>query len=1721
LRTLESLNDKAHRPRLQPDHDPKTFGWLKKEAAFKLWLAGETGIDRTLWIHGRQGSGSSTLASWAIAFAQEPLENSGANAVILFSFDSKDDRYASTYNMLASLSHQLLCLRPELFEHVRLLFDQIVNCRNDSSYIKISYLWTLFRSLLSCPRHGETYCLIDGIDECDQSRTRFLREFLQLPNSTNSTFRLVVSSATERGQHAKAPSANRIDLDAVTERKKHIEIILQSNISSLMKRKPQYRKAAAQISQILRDSSGTLSEAMITLTLLDELDIRSTQAAVEEVMKSSSETVPNLFQRFLEENDERTSNWAIRALSWIINTKRPLSLSELSVVVAIKYDKEKDTFLYFEDEVLMDPKSDLQRLFSGLIKIRNEEVLFAHKGFEKFLKANHRLHCKGTSGECPLCSNWHSSIARSCLSYLSMLSAPHSQESPREDISAGLSGLNLGHATLPIDSLQAYAVQYWPSHYQSGEINQAELEQFKSLFKNDDLVTMWSRLFQTYQNPSANGNVRDPLSVAAEVGCGALVDILLEKSIGDKSKALESAIESGQESLIDSLLKSCAVQPRVISIASAHARDKIASKLIEKNYSINVPDKFGMVSLHIASECGSLAIVSTLLNKDSSPTVVDARNSEGLTALHLASMFGHTDVIRSLLENNSKIGAVSNDGSTPIHFACKWQQPGAVEILLKSGAKIDEVDDSKVTPLHLAAACGRVDMVKMLLGYIPDSTNRDELIKSRDASGYTALHSAAATGHIEVVEELLAQTTEPDVVTTITDGQSRVPLHCASKSGHFDIAVALLAVGNDQLGLTDYSLSNPIHLAVGCGDDRIVRLLCLGHIRENKSLDVFNSSKLTPLHIACDAGNANMVRFLLTAGAAAEISGENNETPLHLACRNGFWEISELLMAFNANPMAKTSDGYSPLHLASEGGHLNVVKKLIEAVEESVNVADNSGRTPIHLAAQGGHDDVVKWLEGAGADLEVKDETESSLLHFACKGGSVEIVKRLLDMEGLFVGSVDDVNELDQLPLHIAAEADRLGVVKQLIASDNASANATAIDRNGQTPLELASDVLVIEELWDLTVGIFDSPKLIQLIHMAASQGHKKVLERLLNMGNIPNVDHDNEKTALMLAAQHGHLDIVQLLLKPHGEMLVTKDKYGRTPLSYAAENGYAEVVLELLQIQQDKDSLDKLGRTPLSYASENGHNSIIEHLMKSGASIHLTANDIPTPIWYAAKGGHSSSIKVLLQHDADPNIVGHEGQTVLHLAANMDYWETATIILESPVFTMGNLQDEKGSTAMYIAAYHGNVKTISVLLTAGLDKEIPGPKNWRPIHAACDSLPITRLLLNAKAKVDTINDDGLTALSLAICGRGECEDIATALLQSGADPLIADGDGDTTLHLAAVVGSSIKLSQLLLERAGSLDGFNINARNKEGRSPLWRAIANGNTELTKALLQRNDTNIHELDSENHSPLWGGIDKAQLETVKLLLQRMDETQWKALSAAGETPEALLLHASRQDNEEIIDVVMESVSGITDGTDDALFKLAMDDDPKLATFLLRNNADPLKTDEHGWTLGWLAFSLQNKNEDSGGIKLQELPDMQFNFPTSLHEENKNEDSGSIKLQELPDMEFNFPTSWSEENKTENIILDVDPDSDSTEKVMVDSDLPKGTCVFLTPKSILRDQFNLTVALELERSNSGITQSRQTVRRRNPYRREGVRANHPVPPNGIFYFEIEVLRQTPGR
>ncbi|KAL4815700.1 ankyrin repeat-containing domain protein [Aspergillus spinulosporus] len=138
--------------------------------------------------------------------------------------------------------------------------------------------------------------------------------------------------------------------------------------------------------------------------------------------------------------------------------------------------------------------------------------------------------------------------------------------------------------------------------------------------------------------------------------------------------------------------------------------------------------------------------------------------------------------------------------------------------------------------------------------------------------------------------------------------------------------------------------------------------------------------------------------------------------------------------------------------------------------------------------------------------------------------------------------------------------------------------------------------------------------------------------------------------TDMHLAAYFGLYDALKALILARGDRswfqqlldairsdkvhyLSPKDDFGRTPLSYAAENGHYDVVDLLLDKGVATDQADKNGRTPLSWAAEAGNFDIVSELLQHGASVMTRDNFNRTPLLFAAASGHSHVVGTLLWH--------------------------------------------------------------------------------------------------------------------------------------------------------------------------------------------------------------------------------------------------------------------------------------------------------------------------------------------------------------------------------------------------------------------------------------------------------------------------------------------------------
>ena len=112
----------------------------------------------------------------------------------------------------------------------------------------------------------------------------------------------------------------------------------------------------------------------------------------------------------------------------------------------------------------------------------------------------------------------------------------------------------------------------------------------------------------------------------------------------------------------------------------------------------------------------------------------------------------------------------------------------------------------------------------------------------------------------------------------------------------------------------------------------------------------------------------------------------------------------------------------------------------------------------------------------------------------------------------------------------------------------------------------------------------------LQLIQAANEGDLNKVIE-LISKGADVNAKDKDERTPLHLAAQYGHTEIVELLLKKESIDVNAKNKYGQTPLHHAAWEDHTAIVELLLKKKSiDVNAKDEYDQTPLHSAAWEGH---------------------------------------------------------------------------------------------------------------------------------------------------------------------------------------------------------------------------------------------------------------------------------------------------------------------------------------------------------------------------------------------------------------------------------------------------------------------------------------------------------------------------------------------------
>jgi ankyrin repeat protein len=456
----------------------------------------------------------------------------------------------------------------------------------------------------------------------------------------------------------------------------------------------------------------------------------------------------------------------------------------------------------------------------------------------------------------------------------------------------------------------------------------------------------------------------------------------------------------GSALLLTAALAFAASDTRVVDAVKAGDQAAVAS-LLQSKADVNVPEADGTTALAWAVRADDQHLVTQLLKAGAD---VQAANRYGITPLYLACQNGSAAMIEKLLAAGASASATVTEGETALMTASRTGNPDAVKVLLDHGAAVDAKESwHGETALMWAAAEGHPQVMRLLIDHGANVNARSDLNQwarqttSEPREKWLPLGSlnpmmfAARQGCLECVK-LLAEA-KAHISAVDPDGISVTLL--AVINGHYDVADFLVNKGADP-NLADRTGRTALYSAVDFHTPP-------------------QSNRPPPRELASSVPSFELIKDLIAHGANVNVQLKTAQpyrtkldrgddtmlttgtTPLLRAAKAGDVEVVRVLLQAGADPKLATRSLINPV-MAAAGlgtkeedttGRHKTEAQIIETIDlclkagADVNAGDSRGQTALIGAAEKGYDKVIQFLADHGAKVDLKDKQGKTALDAA------------------------------------------------------------------------------------------------------------------------------------------------------------------------------------------------------------------------------------------------------------------------------------------------------------------------------------------------------------------------------------------------------------------------------------------------------------------------------------------------------------------------------------------------------------------------------------------------------------------------------------------------------------------------------------------------------------------------------------------------------------------
>ncbi|KFZ16205.1 hypothetical protein V501_02341 [Pseudogymnoascus sp. VKM F-4519 (FW-2642)] len=755
--------------------------------------------------------------------------------------DSRRDECNTGVAILRGLLFQLLQLQPKLIDYILPRFEV-----EKSSLFTLETLWKIFEAMICDAMLSTVYCILDGLDECEESPLLVLLKKLEALFSRDLS------------------SAHCLKLLVVT--RDHPEFISEilSNFQCIHLDTHASKEVDFDVRHFIKvkvdDLSAKKNYPSSIRIVADQLT-KYTWSEVEEALKNHFPPgLEELYARMLLQIRMDRRKTAAKILLWVTMTFRPLSLLELSTAIDIVVEPSAS---FSREEVMRDKVSH----YGYFLTVTNDKVRLIHRSAKDYLlrktpDLNAKFEFFRLKEEVG-----NSEIAQKCFDYL--------QNGALIGDKVDLASNSLHLKAFP---LLSYAVLYWQHHANSLARSEYVVNPLHPFYnEKSQTFKSWLGTYWVAIGKEEPPNLFTPLHLASWFGILSLAENILSKKGLFETQKLSFIFKNwGGINKRDSYGRTA------LWAAASQGHESLVRLLLENGAEINLTGELErgsrVTALFCAAARGHIAVLQLLLKKggnvhDESETLGYFRG----TALVWAVGKGDKDVALLLIENKANWQAKCEfDGLTltMLMMAAIGGNEAIVQLLLRKGAKIDEEIEIRsgfsATALSVAIEARNRAIVQVLLENGADIDRATEL---KHGSKVTALYSAASNGNEDMVRLLLQKGADAEAGIQNNGPFQKTALIAAALNGHEAVVQLLLKnEANIRANINRKVAPGTVALFVAARaqNEAAVQLLLRNGVDINTTMEVGDRLRVTALYVAATTGDEATAQILLKNGADIE-----------------------------------------------------------------------------------------------------------------------------------------------------------------------------------------------------------------------------------------------------------------------------------------------------------------------------------------------------------------------------------------------------------------------------------------------------------------------------------------------------------------------------------------------------------------------------------------------------------------------------------------------------------------------------------------------------------------------------------------------------------------------------------------------------------------------------------------------------------------------------------